>query len=357
MPLPPPHVTLLIPELLWPEPEDRETLADLPCPALNALLARSRRAHRPAKSLEAMLAALFGHEGNAAYAAFRRAGDAGHEAPPHNGEWLAADPVHLRLDQQLLILADGATLNIAPDDAQALVDDLNRFFADIGEFHYAAPHRWYLRLAENCTLPAFDAPPLSAVAGRSVQHLLPDVLQERAVHNLCNEIQAFLHTHPVNQRREAQGALPLNSLWLWGRGRLPERIEADFDGVWANDPLAIGLARSAGVPTHACPNDAAALLAHLAPGTRHLVVLDDLLGPVQYEKGADYRDALTRLDSEWLAPLRRALSAGHLNGLRLHAATTYAALTVDCRRLDQWRVWQRPQPLADFIGALAKESQ
>lgn len=114
--------------------------------------------------------------------------------------------------------------------------------------------------------------------------------------------------------------MPLNSLWLWGRGRLPERIEADFDGVWANAPLAIGLARTtANCPTHACPNDAAALLPHLAPGTRHLVVLDDLLGPVQYEKGADYRDALARLDSEWLAPLRRALSAGHLNGLRLHA--------------------------------------
>ena len=86
-------------------------------------------------------------------------------------------------------------------------------------------------------------------------------------------------------------------------------------------------------------------------------MLDDLLGPVQYENGPDYRNALARLETGWFAPLRCALSAGRLKELRLHAATTYAALTVDCRRLDQWRVWQRPQPLADFIGALAKELQ
>ncbi|WP_305075585.1 hypothetical protein [Propionivibrio sp.] len=357
MPLPPPQVTLLVPELLWPEPEDRDTLANLSCPALDTLLARGRAHHRPALSHEAMLSALFGHEGNAAYAAFRRLGDAGHEAPPHDGEWLAADPVHLRLDQQLLILADGATLNIAQDDAQALVDGLNRHFADIGEFHCAAPHRWYLRLADNCTLPAFDAPPISAVAGRSIQHLLPDVMQERAVRNLYNEIQTFLHAHPVNQQREAQGTQPLNGLWLWGKGRLPDRIDSDFDGVWANDPLAAGLARAAGVTAHPAPADAEAFLPHLAPGTQHLVVLDDLLGPVQYENGPDYRDALARLETGWFAPLRRALSAGRLKGLRLRATTAYAALNWECRRLDQWRVWQHPQPLADLIGALAKESQ
>ena len=66
MPLPPPQVTLLVPELLWPEPEDRDTLANLSCPALNTLLARGRAHHRPALSHEAMLSALFGHEGNAA---------------------------------------------------------------------------------------------------------------------------------------------------------------------------------------------------------------------------------------------------------------------------------------------------
>ena len=150
---------------------------------------------------------------------------------------------------------------------------------------------------------------------------------------------------------------PLNSLWLWGRGRLPASIDSGFHSVWANDPLTAGLARATGVTARPAPANAEALFPHLPPGTQHLVVLDDLLGPVQYENGPDYRDALARLETDWFAPLRRALSAGRLKELRLHATTTYAALTWECRRLDSWRVWQRPQPLADFIGALSKDSQ
>ena len=38
------RLTLLIPELIWPEPGDAETFAGLACPALATLLARGRRA-------------------------------------------------------------------------------------------------------------------------------------------------------------------------------------------------------------------------------------------------------------------------------------------------------------------------
>jgi len=34
-------------------------------------------------------------------------------------------------------------------------------------------------------------------------------------HQLFNEIQMLLFSHPVNEAREVRGELPVNSVWLW----------------------------------------------------------------------------------------------------------------------------------------------
>ena len=96
-------LTLLIPELLWPEPEDRATQDALACPALATLLARAQFRRAPAVSYEAALCDTAGLPENAPYAALRRLGESGgpegaNEASGANtaGDWLAVDPVHLR---------------------------------------------------------------------------------------------------------------------------------------------------------------------------------------------------------------------------------------------------------------------
>jgi len=351
--MPTTHLTLLVPELLWPEPEDRNVLDDLECPALTTLLARGRLARRAPQSPEATLADLFGHTENAPYGAFRRLGEREIPTDTEDACWIAADPVHLRFHQERLILADGATLGITIDEAALLAEGINRHFADIGHVHVAAPERWYLKLSGQSALAGFSPPPLSAVTGRSIERLLPEIMQDRAVRGLLNEIQTFLHAHPVNQQREDKGLLPINSLWLWGAGRLPPRLESDFDGVWSTHPLAIGLARAAGVSTHPVPVDAATFFAHVAPDTRQLVELDDLASPVQYENGNAYRKTITRLEQCWFVPLQEALAAGRIKQLRIEAATAYATVTWESSRHDQWKFWRRSQPLTQIAKRLA----
>ncbi|MFT3850016.1 MAG: hypothetical protein QM739_15490 [Propionivibrio sp.] len=114
------QLTLVVPELIWPEPEDRDALADLACPALETLLTRGRRTTQAPQSLEATLADLFGHPEGAPYGAFRLLGE--RESVLEIGEncWLNADPVHLRFHQERMILADGASLSISTEEAQAL---------------------------------------------------------------------------------------------------------------------------------------------------------------------------------------------------------------------------------------------
>ena len=169
----------------------------------------------------------------------------------------------------------------------------------------------------------------------------------------------LLHAHPLNQRREESGQLPINSLWLWGAGTLarnadePVPVSGDFDGVWANSPLPLGLARHAGVARHRLSADAPALLDAMAAGTHHLVVLDALQGAVTYENAEAYREALGQLDARWFAPLRGALQRGQLRHLRIDAPTVYATLGWNATRAGQWQFWRRAQAIAALARALA----
>jgi hypothetical protein len=352
------QLTLLVPELIWPEPEDRETLEALACPALCTLLARSRQTRRPPRSLEATLTDAFGLPEGAPYAAFRLLGETtGPRDAPADACWVCADPVHLRFHQERLILADSGSFGIGLAEAQALADELNRYFPDVGRFHVAAAERWYLQLSAAANLgevEPFDVPPLSAIAGRRIDRQLPETQQTTWLRKLLNEAQMVLHGHPANAARQSDGRLPINSLWLWGAGALPPRTESNFDGLWSTHPLALGLARAAGVPTHGVPPDAAAFLDQAAPATHHLVVLEDLQGPVQYQNGDDYRRALLALEARWFAPLRQALASGQISRLRLAASTAYAALAWESRRADQWKLWRRPQSLSVIAENLAK---
>lgn len=351
------QLTLVVPELLWPEPDDRESVDALRCDGLNTLIARSRCTRRPPQSLEATLCDAFGLAGNAAYAAFRVRGEVA-EPIVAGACWLCADPVHLRLHQERLILADGGRLDITAAEATAIVDELNRQFPDRGTFHVGTPDRWYLQLAGHIELGhsdlgRFDVLPLSVVAGRSVGRQLPETAEWRWLRQWLNEVQMVLHQHPANTRREDAGQSTINSLWLWGAGVLPAGSAQDFTGVWSNHPLARGLGRAFGVPVQAVPDDAAALLAQASPGSHPLLVLDSLQAPVQYEDGEAYRAQLLALETRWFAPLQRALASGKIRRLRLAASTAYAMLTWESSRSEQWRLWRRPQPLAATVQALA----
>jgi len=350
------QLTLLVPELIWPEPDDRATQGGLDCPALETLLVRSRRTRRAPQSLEATLADAFGQPPGAPYAAFRRLGESDATADTAGaGGWLCSDPVHLRYHQEQLILADSGSFGITLDEAQALAGELNRHLSDVGCFHVASAERWYLQLADSSLADAVDTPPLSAVAGRRIDSQLPATAPARRLRTLQNEAQMVMHAHPLNAQREGAGRMPINGLWLWGGGTLPPRRTSDFDGVWSSNPLALGLARAAGVPTHRLPVDAATLFEHAAPDASQLIVLEDLLGPVLYENGEAYRSALAGLETRWFAPLRAALSSGAISRLRVEASTAYATLTWESTRREQWKLWRRPQPLAALAHELANE--
>jgi len=296
------HVELIVPGLLA-VPEDTRV------PALELLLARGRSTLEEPQTYEAWLGEAFGVEPLPAGALTASA----------EGFWLRADPVHLQLMRDRMVLLPVSGLQAS--EAEQLVATLNRHFAGTHEFRCAHPDCWVVRTAP----AAIDALPTREVAGKDIDEHLPGAPWPA----LLNEIQMALHEHPVNEARE----LPVNSVWLWGAGELPKSAAAPWRSLTADEPLALGLARVAGICHRAPPRTAAEWLAEMPEDGHHLVVLEALHD---------------RLEADWFGPLLAALKSGRVGMLTLHVPD--AGLSFEITRPDLRRFWRRARAVASHAA-------
>ena len=336
------HLTLLVPELIWPEPADQFALGKLAAPGCEWLLAHARLERSARRPFEAVLADCFGLA-DPPSGALRLLGEGAEES--RSGHWLCADPVHLRFHQERIVLADASAFDLADDEAQQIVHALNTEFADIGHFHATSATRWYLRLNEAVD---HSAAPLSAVAGRRVDGELNG--SALPLTRWLNEVQMFLHGHPVNAQREDTGQPAINSLWLWGGGALPAGVEQRFSAVFSDDPLAIGLARAAGIPAHGRPASFSAMLGQA--GANPLVVLEQLLPRAAQEDGEGWRNTLEQLDGDWFMPLKKGLG-NPVDRTSLIAPTVYGELHYTLSAGERWKFWKKGKTLAATAQELA----
>jgi hypothetical protein len=342
-----PSLTLVVPGLFNSRVPPKATPR---LPALERLLGRSDRLKPRSTggghdgSLTACLFGLFGiarpPEGDFPAAAVSRLADGGER---DDGFWLRADPVHLEPAGGGLILTEGGALKITAAEAERLAAEILENYADEGwQLEVRHPLRWYLRAPQATAIST--VPPLAA-AGRDIHPFLPAGPDAKAWHTLLNETQILLHTSGINSEREARGLLPINSLWFWGAGRLPEIDAGTWTRIWGGDPVALGLARLANIPSGAVPADVTALLAALGGSGEHLVVLDPAQAAAAYGETEAWVEALTALERDWIVPLSVALQAGDLAALNLwpDAQHGFAAAPGVLRR---W--WRRRRRLTAF---------
>ena len=328
------HVQLLVPDLI-------NSKADLHLDSAETLLAKGRRTAIPTASTEDWLAARYALE-QPSLAAFSLLGDGG---SPGDGTWLRADPVHLRVDRDTLVLADSSVFPLHRDEATALVASLNEHFAPMLEIHAPHPQRWYAKLQS----PAQSRfRPTSAARGQPITAQLPRGEDGMHWHALMNEAQMLLHEHPVNEAREARGELPVNSVWLWGEGIVSRADRRPFQHVLSDDAVARGLGLASGAGVAPLPADAAAWLADAPETGTTLIVLDALRAPAAYDEAEAWHDAAQKLERDWFAPLLAALRAGRIGMLTLHLLADKGGVASEAVRLDLNRFWRRRKPLAHY---------
>ncbi|SFM30566.1 hypothetical protein SAMN05421721_102188 [Ectothiorhodospira mobilis] len=313
-------------------------------PGLEWLRGRGAVSSSPDQAVETQLCRRFGLEAGTPAAPFLRlalGADPGREA------WACADPVHLQVGPEDLVLTDASRLRLSAGEAADLVGELNAHLGDsIGGFEALTPDHWQLRLQTSAPL---DSAPLSQATGGRIQRLLPGG-GERADHawvRLLTEIQMVLDASRVNRERGQRGLPAVNSLWLWGAGVLPAPPMAPpLAAAFGDAPLLQGLCRWSGVTLQPLPEDADALWAALEARSRRgpvLVLLDPLQREAAYDDIEAWMATLEGLDRTWFAPLRARLRRGVLKELQVHADDQ--GLRLD--RGAAWRLWRRPRPLCE----------
>jgi hypothetical protein len=312
-------------------------------PALELLLARGRGATSESKSVETWLQEAFGlEEQPLAAGALTLAASGG---DPAQGCWGRADPVHLRLMRDRLIVVPSAAFSLSRAEADALAGELNRHFAAALSLQAVEPERWCARLADDF---AFDAGAPIEAAGRDVDLSLRIGGESgRRWSGLLNEIQMLLHAHPVNEAREARGEPTVNSLWLWGVGRVPKVAPAQWQSVTAADPVALGLARLGGARQRQLPGSAPAWLERSPEDGRHLLLLDALRAPLALGQSAEYRERIDALEKDWFAPLLAALRTGRIGMVTVHVPDHHGA-SFETIRGDLRRFWRRPKAIEKY---------
>ncbi|HJR73391.1 MAG TPA: phosphoglycerate mutase [Luteimonas sp.] len=252
-------------------------------------------------------------------AALARQVDAGDAA---GAVWLRADPVHIRPDiNGARLLAYGEALGTGDEDREALLPALRPLFGDAGfALDAPTPSHWYLRLPNGTRLPDF-ADPAQALGEDMFEHLAegPEGRRWRA---LLSEAQVVLHNHPWNARRAQAGRAPINSLWFWGGGALPDTVVSEHALLCSDDEAAATLAR-------------AACAAEPLPQRWREVERDTVFD-------LDAQRDLARLQQNWLIPALHSLSQGRLRMLDLDLADGSGYRFA---RGQRWRFWRKPRQL------------
>ncbi|MGQ0578532.1 MAG: hypothetical protein ACT4PQ_06410 [Betaproteobacteria bacterium] len=339
-------VTLFVPSLFWPETGDTRSYSGLRLPALETLLSRGSASRRACENESAWLCQRFGVRKQIDWpvAPLAYAGDGG---IPGSGYWLRADPVHLRLHNDGLMLLAPETLEITEDESRDLTKALNRQFGVDGfVFHAPNPRRWYLKMPQ---APKIRTVALKQAIGCDVNRLLPAGEERLHWHRIFNEVQMLLHTHPVNTKRDNRGVAVVNSLWFWGGGILPVS-SSSLDAIQSDDPLAVGLAMSAGIVTAALPASGG-----ITAGINSLIVIADAELEFMRGNAAGWRDALETLEARWFVQIFDWLRAGSVDEAVVATVADGHSYEWSVTRGARWKIWKRPRSLAHHAGNILRQ--
>ena len=130
--------------------------------------------------------------------------------------WGLLTPGHWHLGTEQVSLIDPEQLALDEATSRELFGAVRPLFSSEGiALHWGAPLHWY---AAHESLATLRCASLDRVIGRNVDAWLQADPAARLFRRLQNEVQMLLYEHPVNERRAAQGLLPVNSFWLSGCG-------------------------------------------------------------------------------------------------------------------------------------------
>ena len=251
--------------------------------------------------------------------------------------WIRVDPVQLIPDRDTLVLIPANQLELTADESLSLLDAFNAHFAQDGvQLVYGSSESWYLSLPQAVDIQTTS---LAQAAFRNLQGLFPQGHASSYWRKLMNEAQMLFFNHPVNQARRDRGQAEINSIWLWGEGKLEDQqIKARPDAkIWGQGAYLQGLASL--TQAH-CENQPAHYQAWLDNANKtpnllnHLIVLD-----ADSQSSAD--NTLQSLERDWFQGLLKGLQQGEIHSLYIDLGFDQGFL-LEPKNLKRFWRWRHP---------------
>ena len=245
-------------------------------------------------------------------------------------KWIAAaDPVYLEPRLDHLCLHELRRTGVEPGQMRALINHLQVTIATGTEYGFMRLGSYGYLSSKSPVVTA--SMPAYVVDQQRPDDFLPSGDDTAAHRNLLSEIEMALHEHEVNQAREANGQLPVNSLWLWGGGTAPEQDTRAQPPLFSDDALLTGYWYSGKGVAEPWPGNIAACIDQSIAGF--------------VAETPEFHDDAELLES-CLTELREALRSGRLSSLTLLFRDGVHA---HVRRSHALRVWRRNSRLLDAV--------
>ena len=246
--------------------------------------------------------------------------------------------MHIRVDREVTTLHPGAMLDISHDEARGMVDALQAHFRDDPlEFRMASPERWYVRLPMD-EMPATT--PLDEALAHGVRKSWPAGGTRIKWPSAMTEIQMVLSSDEANARREREGRPAVNSVWFWGGGALPERVDSPYEQICSDDPFTRGLANLGGAELLPAP----AKLREVNAKGATLVATDAPMAAIRRADVAQWAETMRRLDRDWFGDLGELVSK--FGAVRIVATGAAGTIVAALSPASRWRLFARRKPIA-----------
>jgi hypothetical protein len=257
-----------------------------------------------------------------------------------SGYWFVLQPVHIHVARDHLVLTDPRQLQISEQESRALFGTAKQLFEEAGKtLLFGDAGTWFVRTDDWSALQTSTP---DAACGHNIDIWMPhdpDGVLDRAWRKLQNEVQMHWHTHPLNAQREARGAKPVNSVWIWGG--------ASGIQIPAAKPYACALNLPAEMQAYGMSvadqmqNCSASELAAAVSG-RGLLVLDGLLASGLAQDWSHWLAQMHALEANWFAPLLNALREGKISGMSLILTHNTKLSTLSLTRNSLRKFWVKP---------------
>ncbi|MDH5444720.1 MAG: hypothetical protein OEY52_04135 [Gammaproteobacteria bacterium] len=272
-------------------------------------------------------------------AAITRLADCGES----QSEWtLRCDPAYIHADMDRAVLMGHGGLGLSLEETEQLLRIVNAHVEQDGwQIEAHTVDRWYVKGAEKTDITT-TAP--HTILGQDIKHKLPNGPDASYWRSIMNELQMLLHDIPINLARQARGLLPVNSLWFWGGGHLPDKGYCPFDKVFTDDPVARGLAIYTGGELKAT-GEVWQEFEH-AKGQHLLMVLDRLMAPDIMGDLFAWLDAVKQLEQSVIEKLIAMLKQKQLTEIYLldgHGSR----FTLTTKQLRHW--WKRGKKFSSLL--------